>query len=227
VNNLPLLLGHRGSRTRGCRENTIAAFETALKHGCDGFEFDVRLTRDDQAVVCHNARSRGRSLAKSDAARLLRLPVLHDVVARFARRAFLNIELKVTGLEQHILSALNEFPPERGYVVSSFLFDVLLEMRARSEAVLLGLIFQKKVPRWQGLLVDYIIPHYSLVTPKLVQQVHDAGKHLITWTVNDKRSMLRLAEWGVDGIISDKTDLLVRTLRVQKPADSPVKDPIG
>ena len=227
MHNLPLLLGHRGSRTRGCRENTIPAFETAVKHGCDGFEFDVRLTSDDHAIVCHGASSRGRRLAKSAAARLPNLPLLRDVVARFARRAFLNIELKVTGLEQHILSVLNEFPPECGYVVSSFLSDVLLEMRARSEAVPLGLIFQKKIPRWQEVLVDYIVPHYSLVTPKLVQQVHDAGKHIIAWTVNDKRSMLRLAEWGVDGIISDKTDLLVRTLRAQNPADSPVKDPIA
>ncbi len=40
----PLLLGHRGAKSYA-PENTIEAFELALQHGCDGFEFDVRLTR--------------------------------------------------------------------------------------------------------------------------------------------------------------------------------------
>jgi len=46
-----------------------------------------------------------------------------------------------------------------------------------------------------------------------VREAHDAGKVLFAWTVNDKASMLRLADWEVDGIISDNTELLVRTLR--------------
>jgi glycerophosphoryl diester phosphodiesterase len=218
VNNLPILLGHRGTRASAIRENTLPAFEMALQHGCDGFEFDVRLTRDGRAVVCHNPRSRGISLARAGIARLGRLPLLEDVIARFAKLAFLDIELKVPGLEQHVLTLLRENVPERGYVVSSFLPKVLVELRARSETVLLGIIFDKKTTKWRDLPVNYVIPRKSLVTAALVNEVHDAGKLLITWTVNDKRSMLRLANWGVDGIISDKTELLFKTLRPdQKP----------
>jgi glycerophosphoryl diester phosphodiesterase len=50
-----------------------------------------------------------------------------------------------------------------------------------------------------------------LVTRKLVDEVHSAGKKLLTWTVNDSKAMLRLADWKVDGIISDDTQLLVAT----------------
>jgi glycerophosphoryl diester phosphodiesterase len=35
---------------------------------------------------------------------------------------------------------------------------------------------------------------------------------VITWTVNDPQQMRRIAEMGVDGIISDDTKLLVKTL---------------
>jgi len=218
VNNLPLLLGHRGTRARAIRENTLPAFERALDHGCDGFEFDVRLTRDGRAVVCHNPRWRGILLAKANIARWGHLPLLEDVIARFAKRAFLNIELKVPGVEQHVLTLLRENVPERGYIVSSFLPKVLVELRARSETVLLGIIFDKKATQWRHLPVNYVVPRKSLVTAALVKEVHEAGKLLITWTLNDKRSMLRLANWGVDGIISDKTELLVKTLRAgQKP----------
>ena len=49
---IPLLLGHRGARVgKSIPENTLASFDLALASGCDGFEFDVRLTADGQAVV--------------------------------------------------------------------------------------------------------------------------------------------------------------------------------
>jgi glycerophosphoryl diester phosphodiesterase len=221
MDNRPLLLGHRGSRTRGCRENTIAAFETAMRHGCDGFEFDVRLTCDERAVVCHDARSRGRLLTKNPASRLPHLPSLDDVLARFAETAYLDIELKVAGMEEQLLSALEKCPPRAGYVVSSFSSQALTEMKAGSTTVPLGLIFERrKIPRWQDLPVDYVMPHRSLVTPELIERVHDAGKRIVTWTVNDKRSMRRFTEWGVDGIISDKTDVLATTLRRQGGASA-------
>ncbi len=58
----PLLLGHRGAR-RAAPENTLEAFDLALAHGCDGFEFDVRMTRDGRCVICHDPRLRGREIA--------------------------------------------------------------------------------------------------------------------------------------------------------------------
>ena len=54
----PLLLGHRGARgLKSIPENTLAAFDRALADGCDGFEFDVRLTADGQAVVHHDPKT--------------------------------------------------------------------------------------------------------------------------------------------------------------------------
>jgi len=69
---------------------------------------------------------------------------------------------------------------------------------------------------WRDLIHEYVIPHFSLLTPKLVDDVHSAGKKLLTWTVNDREAMLRYAEWGVDGIISDDTELLARTFSPAK-----------
>jgi glycerophosphoryl diester phosphodiesterase len=184
-----------------------------MQHGCDGFELDVRLTADAQAVVCHDPRSRGITLAKAKYARCRHLASLEEVLARFSQRAFLDIELKVPGLEQQLLSALGQHPPERGCVVSSFLPEVLIALRARSETVPLGIICDRNLPPWIDMPVNYLIPHRSLVTPGLVKSVHNSGKHLLTWTVNQKDSMIHFANWEVDGIISDKTELLVKTLR--------------
>jgi glycerophosphoryl diester phosphodiesterase len=216
---LPLLLGHRGARTStGIPENSFASFDLALKHGCDGFEFDVRLLACGSAVVCHDSKVGKLTLARARAKQLPQLPRLNEVVQRYGERAFLNIELKVKDVESKVLTALGEFPPRQGYVVSSFIPDVVMELEARSSTVSIGIICETsgQLARWRQLPVDYVIPHQALVNRLLVQEIQHAGLRIFVWTVNDQEAMLRLADFGVDGIISDDTELLVRTFRENK-----------
>ena len=217
--NLPLLLGHRGARaSRSVPENTLASFDLALRHGCDGFEFDVRLAGTDRAIVCHDPKVGRITVSRATRRQLVHLPSLDDVLHRYAHRAFLNIELKVKGLETIVLEALREHQPERECVVSSFIPDVVMEVKARSAVVHVGIICEKKsqLTQWNKLPVEYVIVHESLIGHKLVKEIQGARKRIFAWTVNDKNSMVRLAGWGVDGVISDDTQLLVRTLRPSK-----------
>ena len=212
---LPFLLGHRGARaSTGIPENTFASFDLALEHGCDGFEFDVRLAACGTAVVCHDPKVGKLTVARSRAKQLPQLPRLNDVIQRYRESTFLNIELKVRDLEAKVLTALGDFPPRQGYVVSSFMPDVVRDLEVRSSSVSIGLICETpaQLAGWHNLPVDYVIPHQSLVDRLLVQYIHDAGLKILVWTVNEKEAMLRLADWGVDGIISDETELLAHTL---------------
>jgi glycerophosphoryl diester phosphodiesterase len=212
---LPLLLGHRGARaSTGIQENTFASFDLALDHGCDGFEFDVRLAACGSAVVCHDPKVGKLTIARAQAKQLPGLPRLSDVIQRYGERAFLNIELKVKDLESKVLTALGDFPPRQGYVVSSFIPDVVMDLEARSSTVSIGIICETaaQLACWRQLPVDYVIPHQSLVDQAVVQEIQQAGLRIFVWTVNDREAMLRLAAWGVDGIISDKTELMVGTL---------------
>ncbi len=210
----PLLLGHRGARAcRAISENTIPSFDLTLKHGCDGFEFDVRLSGSGTPVICHDDQVGGMRVTDPNFDDQSAVPNLTDVLARYAQRAFLDIELKVTGLDSELLIALKSNPPQRGYVVSSFLPEALTDLRMRDGHIPLGFICDRKkdLELWRDLPIQYVIPHYTLVSSKLIEQVHTNAKMLVTWTVNDRTSMFRLAEWGVDGIISDETELMVKT----------------
>ncbi len=218
----PLLLGHRGARaTLQIAENTVASFDKALDHGCDGFEFDVRLTADGAAVICHDATVSGLKVCLASNNELPQLAHLEDVIHRYHRRVFLDIELKVEGLERLVLEALRKHPPERDYVVSSFLPGVVTELKVRSASVPVGIVCEKKwqLNGWRDLPINYVIVKEGLVSQELVEEIHQSDLKLLVWTVNDKGSMLRLAKWGVDGIISDDTELLVRTLRKAAPED--------
>ncbi|HVO81166.1 MAG TPA: glycerophosphodiester phosphodiesterase [Terriglobales bacterium] len=225
----PLLLGHRGARVCKCApENTIASFDLALEHGCDGFEFDLRGTADRHLVVCHDPNVGRVTISRATRQRLPSLPCLEDVLARYGGCAFLDVELKVKGLESGVLTAVRQRPPERGYVVSSFLRTVLLELKARSALVPLGLICERKsqLRLWSALPIDYVIAHQSLVDRKLVDDVHAAGRKVFVWTVNDAKSMQRFTAWGVDAIISDNSELLVRTLQPAKQRKNTASGPM-
>jgi glycerophosphoryl diester phosphodiesterase len=212
----PLLLGHRGARaTKSIPENTFASFDQALADGCDGFEFDVRLTSDGQAVVVHDPQSRGVEIARATAHQLSWLPQIQDVLVRYRDSAFLDIELKVPGLEGVILQLLGKYPPSRGFVVSSFLPEVLRSVRGERSSVPLGLICETKpqLGGWQQSPVEFAIPHHKLVSPELIRELHEAGKKILVWTVNERSAMRRFEKAGVDGIISDDTKLLGEILR--------------
>ena len=211
----PLLLGHRGARAvRSIPENTFASFDHALADGCDGFEFDVRLTSDGVPVVCHDPRFNGLEIARASADQCSSLPRLEAVLSQYANRAFLDIELKVEGLEEITAGLLTKIPPGRGFVVSSFLPQILESLRAEEANTPLGLICEKKqeLLRWSQLSIEYVIPHRKLVNRELIREWNDAGKKVLVWTVNEAEEMWRLRDWGVDGIMSDDTKLLVQTL---------------
>lgn len=231
-----LLLGHRGCRGAEV-ENSFAAFDRALADGCDGFEFDVRISADGKCVVCHDDKFRGLTIAHntfeeltsasprksllSSVKRLdpktLELPCLADVLQRYGARAFLDIELKVAGVEAQTLAAIREAGELRGYVVSSFLPDVLRRVCELEPATPVGYIFdtERAMKRWSTLPGSYVMPHYKLLSPELMREFREARKTVITWTVNRPPDMTRVVELGVAGVIADDTRLLRDTLNAR------------
>jgi glycerophosphoryl diester phosphodiesterase len=210
----PLLLGHRGARAlKSIPENTFASFDRALADGCDGFEFDVRLTEDEEAVICHDPKATGFEISRATAKQVSQLPRLRDVLQRY-RDSFLDIELKVKGLERITLDLFLRHKPRRGFVVSSFIPGALKSMHAEDATVPLGFIceFKNQLRLWSELPVEYVIAHQALVDPELVRRIKGTGKKVIVWTVNAPDDMRRFAELGVDGIISDDASLLCSTL---------------
>jgi glycerophosphoryl diester phosphodiesterase len=218
----PLLLGHRGARSvRSIPENTLESFDRALADGCDGFEFDVRLTADEQSVICHNPRLGKLEIARASAADLPTLPQLQNVLSRYRQRAFLDIELKVGCLEKITVEMLREYPPERGFVVSSFVPDVLQAVRAESPHAPLGLICETETElrRWTNLPIQYVILHRKLAGPSRIAKLRAAHKRIFVWTVNRPAEMRHFHDLRVDGIISDDTSLLRRTIVDNRPHD--------
>jgi len=56
---------------------------------------------------------------------------------------------------------------------------------------------------WQGL---------RIVSPRFIRAAQARNIPVHVWTVDDPDDMKRLVEWGVDGIQSDRPDLLAKVL---------------
>jgi glycerophosphoryl diester phosphodiesterase len=50
-------------------------------------------------------------------------------------------------------------------------------------------------------------PDHTALIAADIEEAHRSGLLVLAWTVNRPQDMHRLAEWGVDGLISDRPDL--------------------
>lgn len=228
----PLLLGHRGASARA-PENTLGAFQAALDDGGDGVELDVQLTADAVPVVLHDdtlnrtsnlrgspIRHEARELDEADAGSWFpgwgkeKVPRLAEVLAAMPAGAVVNVELKGPtprglGLERRVLDVLEAYPAVQ-VIVSSFHPAQLLELRALSPSVPLGLLWHERslLPLRTGWAVPFvrpeaIHPQRSLVDGNLVAAAHRAGIRVHVWDVKTAADAATLLELGVDGLIVD------------------------
>ncbi|HEY7676191.1 MAG TPA: glycerophosphodiester phosphodiesterase family protein [Candidatus Methylomirabilis sp.] len=249
----PLVVAHRGGAGLA-PENTLAAFRRALDLGVDAVEMDVRLSRDGQPVVIHDAtidrtmEGRGRvsamPLATLQALRARAgggggVPALREVLALGRENARFLVDVKTDDGEPHraieakLLSAVQ---PGGGDLRVTFVsFDLLCLRRLRElhGGASLGILVSwgffrahgraaadRLVEEAQGVRAERIGVHHELATPELLAEVRGAGFATDVWTVNDPSVMRRLALLGVDGLITDRPDLLLHVL-AELPADAP------
>ncbi|MCC3278755.1 glycerophosphodiester phosphodiesterase [Arthrobacter sp. zg-Y40] len=86
---------------------------------------------------------------------------------------------------------------------------VLLRLLAPLGAA--GLV--SRLGRFQCIQVPVAFGPVRVVTSSFLSRCHRAGLQVHVWTVNDEETMNRLLDLGVDGIVSDRSDLLVKVLK--------------
>ena len=218
-------------------ENTLSAFRHAAALGYDYLETDVHVTRDGVLLAFHDdvldrvtdriGAVADQTLAEIREARIAgreEIPTLAELVDAFPGARF-NIDLKSAGA----VTALAGFIAERDLwdrvLVGSFsparirAFRRLTGGRVPTAAHPGEIIAFRFLPsarlahRLAGRgFVAFQVPHRRLgvriATSGLVRRAHAAGKQVHVWTVDDPAEMEELLDRGVDGLFTDRTDLL-------------------
>ncbi len=71
----------------------------------------------------------------------------------------------------------------------------------------------KRPPSYAAFQVPVGLGPIKIVTPRKIAFAHEKGVAMQVWTINDPQKMLQLMEWGVDGIFTDKPELLLQIKR--------------
>ena len=223
-------------------ENTLAAFRHAVELGYRYLETDVHVTSDGVLLAFHDAvldrvTDRVGSVAETPYAEVQgaliggaeRVPTLAQLFDAFPGVRF-NIDVKSAGA----VAALSAFVAERDawdrVLVGSFsrrrlhAFRRATGGRVATSAHPLEVVAYRLSPiaglarlLTRGRPAALQVPHrrgpLTVVTPGLVRRAHAAGLHVHVWTIDDPEEMNALLDRGVDGIITDRTDILRDVLR--------------
>ncbi len=222
------VIAHRGYSAIA-PENTLAAFQAAIAAGADAIEFDVRLTRDGQPVIMHDAtvdrttngrgavaaltlaQIRALSANRRFAPRFAgeRVPTLDEVLALARGRVMALAELKDpdrTRLPRLLADALVRHDMAQRTLVISFHAASLRRFRKEAPGVPIGRLALPYAPPGRRALqvhADAALGFFGALDRRTVRTAQAAGLEVYGWTVNDPLALARIAGLGVDGIISD------------------------
>lgn len=240
----PVALAHRGGALHGPnvgRENTLAAFRTAVDLGYRYLETDVHATKDGVVVVLHDDRldrvaddplHRGAVADLTwDQLRAVRVggePVarLEDLLEELPD-ARVNIDLKAGAAVAPACQTILRCGALDRVCVGSFSqrhlaqARVLMGRHLATAAGAPGIAALRLGPGWVTRWLRTPAPvlqvprtyrlagaTVEVVTPELVEHLHHLGKHVHVWTIDDADEMRELLDMGVDGIVSDRIDVL-------------------
>lgn len=220
---LLLKIAHRGARAYE-PENTLSSFRKAIELGVDGIELDVRKTKDNELVVIHNAdvnkTTNGNGLVNELTLEQIKelvtekdeqIPTLEEVFDSVKKRVKLLIEIKEKGIEEQIISLTHKKGLLNNVIFISFHEDVLKKVRELNDEVETGLVFVRhKNPIKTALEIkaQFLLSLYRFTHSKMINKAHESGLKIIVWTINNKEEVAEYRKKGVDGIASDKPEIL-------------------
>ena len=215
-----LIYAHRGASS-DFAEGSKAAYEGAIAQGADGFECDVRLTKDRQ-IICYHDRNTTRlskidlEIAKTTYSELkekvnpYRLDQLLDLAIK--NKKDLVIEFKhpvptgglVEKLTHRLLAEKSSEIVESEITISLISFSYLATLRnLRSGYQSAYLVKNKVLSKINPAPI--IGPSIKLIreNPEFVASAIKKGKKVFVWTVNDDEDLRLCEKLGVSAVISD------------------------
>ena len=210
-------IAHRGDPVHH-RENTLAAFDAAVAAGAEMVELDLRRTADGEIVLLHDRSllrlwEVDREIGELDWAEVaqlgegdLRIPTFRELLTS------LDVPFMVDFTGPEVVAGAVEVvrgcgAMERSLFVSGHV-EALAEVRDRAPEAHIGLTWiDPALPTpalMSRLVAEYWNPMHQLVGRPSVDEMHQRGHRVSTWTVDDRKDMARVKEAGVDAIVSNR-----------------------
>lgn len=221
-----VIIAHRGA-SLAAPENTMAAFEQAIKMEADWIELDVQENADGTVIVEHDSdfmRLGGVNLKVWDATDEdlegidigsyfdagfsdQRVPTLQQALELARGHLGVFIELKYYGHDQDLEAKVVDIVEATGMTdditVMSLKYDGVRKTAALRPDWTVGLLNTVSLGDLTRLDVDFLALNASAATHSLIRRAHRRGMSVYVWTINDPVQMSVMMSRGVDGLITD------------------------
>ena len=231
-----LIAAHRGDTT-DAPENSLPSIVSAIDKGMQVVELDVQLTKDGIAVLNHDsdlrrvagvrtrvdeltyAQLRQLSIGQDENGNPVRIPTLYEALAASEDRIKLLLDLKPYGstseaLADEVVRIVKDAGIEQEVRIQSFNGHSLERIRGCAPDIKIGRILYFALGDLSGLDVDFYTIEQVMLTDRLVQQAHAAGREVWVWTVNTRRAMKEVLKFQIDGMITDHPEMAQSLIEV-------------
>jgi glycerophosphoryl diester phosphodiesterase len=216
-----LKVGHRGARAYEV-ENTLESFDKAIGLGANAIELDVRQSKDARLIICHDDNLKKvfgvdlpvnqATLKELQQATGNRIPTLEEALRFIGRKVDkILLELKEAGYEKKVLDLIAKEKLGDRAIIVSFHEEALASVRKQNKKIETGFIYAKyRNPAEEavGLKAQYLVPLYRFVHTKDIEKAHKNNLKVIVWTINTREEAKAYIAKGVDGIATDRPDIL-------------------
>jgi glycerophosphoryl diester phosphodiesterase len=151
-----------------------------------------------------------------------RIPTLEEVFGELGQDLLINVELKTMqrddgGLGQAVVELVKRHGLADRVLISSFNPFALQTVSRLDSRIPLGFLYapgtlflatRLLAAFMRSMTPAAINPHWALIREATVERAHARDRRVVAWTVDEPDRMRRLAEWGVDAIITNYPDRL-------------------
>lgn len=220
----PIGFAHRGARAHA-PENTLEAFQLALRLGATGLESDVWITADGQAVLDHDGvvgpRLRRRSIASVDRASLPpHIPTLRELYETCGTDFELSLDVKDAAAVDEVVAVARDAGPaaERRLWLCHPDWRTVATWRPLSDTVKLVDSTSKRtmkdgVERRAAELadagIDAVNLHHADWTGGHIAVFHRFERYALAWDCQFDRVLREMLDAGIDGVFSDHVDRMM------------------
>lgn len=224
-----LIIGHRGAAGLA-PENTLASIHAGIQAGVDILELDIYMTRDREPVllddkILEQTRERHAPVRSFSYEQLASLqtkghPVkLETILDKYFGAVLINIELKSLGSGKVVADLLKKRLDDDqsqwdNIILSSHKPTELIDARHASDRVNLALLHELNsfaYLRYHRSIQFTAVGFHRLHINKLALEIaKKAGIFTYAYTVNRPKAAKRLEELGLDGVITDRPDVIIK-----------------
>ena len=218
-----LIYAHRGA-SADFPEMTESAYRGAVAQGADGFECDLRLSRDEVPVLWHNAsmleRAGNRGLIaemtyaeiKQAYPQILTLDDFLDIAIGDKKKVLIETKHPVISgnlVEEIVVQILNDrkISTKLNVSVMSFSWGAIEKVKRLDSSIPTTFLMHRKTPFTLARLssAPAISPGIDLLRekPELASKIKKMGKSLSVWTVDRAEDIELCKELGVDNLITN------------------------